>query len=149
MGAIDTTQQSGEFLYSLWNKCWDGCWDSGEYPHGVAPDHQCHVVQTWPITKRTAKRIYFHGGAWCSRQDRERTSFIEIDRFAEDGSAYHRNLRERLYLSPPEIQSHRPQRKSTAELKREMADAHPDRGGNREEFERARDRYLSAKRVSA
>lgn len=142
--AVDTTQ-TGECLYSVRDRCWDGCYDY----EGIGEAHQCYVIQTWPITKKTEKRIYFRGGAGCTRMDRERTSFIEVVRFDEDGSAYHRVLRQRLHLTPPEVHSHRPKPKNVSELKREMADAHPDRGGSREAFETARGQYLRAKRVTS
>lgn len=137
---IDTTQP-GECLYSLWHRCWDGCWD---YDFGgIKPDHQCYALQTWPIIKRTEKRIYFRGGdTGCVDWKRERTSFIDLSKFNADGVAWHRKLQELLHLSrPPEIQT-RPKPKTISELKREMADAHPDRGGTNEAFIAARQRYV-------
>jgi hypothetical protein len=48
-------------LYSLWHRCWDACQDPDD-PYGRKPTHRCYEVVTWPITKVTAKRIYFRGG---------------------------------------------------------------------------------------
>lgn len=117
-------------LYRLYYRCWDDCrWD-------IEPDHQCYEVLSCPITKTTAKRIYF--------LVRGRSYFVVRADFDTDGHVWHRPLHDQLYLTPPEIPG-RPKPKSIPELRREMADAHPDRGGDRDTFMAARARYLAAK----
>lgn len=121
-------------LYRLHDRCWDGCWD---YDFGgIKPDHQCYSVLSYPILKATAKRIYFKD--WCDRK-----YFIDRAAFDAEGAAYHRGLRERLHLTPPEVPA-QSKHKTVSELKREMAEAHPDRGGTDEAFIAARRRYLRA-----
>ena len=58
---------------------------------------------------------------------------------------YHRGMRQLLYLEQPKLPDnyHRP--KSLTELRREMADCHPDRGGSAAEFRAAHARYAAAK----
>jgi hypothetical protein len=79
--------------------------------------------------------------------EQERTYFIDRSAFDADGNAHHRGLRELLHLTRPEIPGGgtRPEPKTISELRREMADAHPDRGGDRDAFMAARGRYLAAK----
>lgn len=132
----------GTALYGLFYRCWDACQDADD-PYGRSPDHRCYIVTTFPVTKTTATRIYFRVVSGTEMQ-REKGYFIARAAFNADGKAYHRGLAENLYLSPPEIQS-RPQPKTVAQLRREMADAHPDRGGDRHAFQLARARYLAAK----
>lgn len=114
-----------EFLYELW----DANWDDG--PLGNYKIHQ------YPITRKTAKRIYFAAG-------HGRTGFVDRQRIETDGEIYYRRFPNRLYLAPPEIPG-APKRPSLAELKAAMAAAHPDRGGTDAEFIAARQRYERAR----
>ncbi|WP_327162075.1 hypothetical protein [Streptomyces zaomyceticus] len=118
-----------EFLYELW----DANWDDG-------PLGNYQILQH-PITKKTPKRIYFalsHG----------RAGFVDRQSIEANGEVWHRPLGRRLYLTPPEI-PHRPKATSLPELRKAMADAHPDRGGTDAAFIAARTRYEDARRTQA
>jgi hypothetical protein len=118
-----------EFLYELW----DANWDDG--PLGN------YKILRHPITKKTAKRIYFtlsNGGS----------SYVDRQRIEADGEVYHGYSRRRLHLTQPEIPS-KPQPPSLPELRKAMADAHPDRGGTNEAFIAARQRYERARAKGA
>ncbi len=117
-----------EYLYELW----DANWDDGPMGNWRILRHE--------ITKKTAKRIYFHL--------RGRTGFVDRQKIEADGEIYHGYTMRRLHLAPPEI-PHRPQSLSLAELKQAMADAHPDRGGTDEAFIAARKRYERARNEAA
>lgn len=119
-----------EFLYELW----DANWDDGPMGNWQILEH--------PITKKTAKRIYFTystGG--------HRTGYVDRQRIEADGEICHGYTLRRLHLAPPEI-PHRPKPPSLAELKAAMAAAHPDRGGSDEAFIAARQRYETARRTA-
>jgi hypothetical protein len=128
----------GRYLYNQW-----GYWpDDNREPWR-------DVIEAWPITKVTAKRVYFTrrfngrdvGNGFADRFALERDRTVKVtDRHGH-----------RVTLTLDEPAPHNPDRpkRSLAELKREMADAHPDRGGDREQFQVARQRYLRAKAVSA
>ena len=138
---LDTCAEP-EFLYRLYYRCADACQDPDD-PYGRKPTHRCYEVIAYAITKVTATRIYFRDGY-------DRRYFIDRAKFAADGRAYHCKLAEVLHLAPPEIPGRtRVEPKSVSELRREMADAHPDRGGNRDTFQEARSRYLAAKARTA
>lgn len=113
-----------EFLYELW----DANWDDGPLGNYKILRHE--------ITKKTAKRIYF-------TYLNGRAGFVDRRKIEADGEIYHGYTRRRLYLAPPKIPS-RPTRPSLAELRKEMAAAHPDRGGTDEAFIAARQRYEQA-----
>ncbi|WP_432140154.1 hypothetical protein [Streptomyces sp. bgisy154] len=129
--STDTTNSEPvicEFLYELW----DANWDDG--PLGN------YQIIAHPITKKTARRIYFtysHAG--------HKPGFVDRQRIEADGEIYHGYTRRRLHLTPPEI-PHRPAKPSLPELRKAMADAHPDRGGTDEAFIAARARYERARR---
>ena len=114
-----------EFLYELW----DANWDDG--PMGNWQIHRN------PITRKTARRIYFtrHG----------HSGFVDRQRIEADGEIWHRSLARYLHLTPPEIPNE-PKPPSLTELKAAMAAAHPDVGGTDEAFIAARRRYEAAKR---
>lgn len=116
-----------EFLYELW----DANWDDGPLGNYKILQH--------PITKKTGKRIYFT----YSTGD-HRTGFVDRQKIEADGEIYHGYTRRRLHLTPPEIPS-RPKPLSLPELRKTMADAHPDRGGSDEAFIAARARYEAAR----
>lgn len=117
-----------EYLYELWDANWDdgplGNWE----------------ILRYPITKKTAKRIYFtdHYG---------RTGYVDRQRIEADGEIFYRPAARLLYLTEPEI-PHRPKPPSLTELKQAMADAHPDRGGTDAEFIAARQRYERARALN-
>ncbi|WP_369043438.1 hypothetical protein [Streptomyces sp. Midd1] len=118
---------AAEYLYELW----DANWDDG--PLGN------YQIRKHPITRKTARRIYFTystGG--------HRAGFVDRQRIEADGEIYHGYTRRRLHLASPEIPT-APKPKSLAELKAEMAAAHPDRRGTDEAFIAARKRYESAR----
>lgn len=128
MSAAEPTP--AEFLYELW----DANWDDG--PLGN------YQVLAHPITKKTARRIYFTystGG--------HRAGFVDRQRIEADGEVYHGYTRRRLHLTPPEIPA-RSKPQTLAELKAAMADAHPDRGGTDEAFIAARQRYERARALT-
>lgn len=116
-----------EYLYELW----DANWDDGPFGNYQVLQH--------PITKKTAKRIYFTYATGAHRG-----GFVDRQRIEADGEIYHGYTLRRLHLNPPEIPG---QRKSPSlpELKQAMADAHPDRGGTHEAFIAARARYERAR----
>lgn len=119
-----------EFLYELW----DANWDDG--PLGN------YQILAHPITKKTARRIYFtySTGGHC-------TGYVDRQRIEADGAIYHGYTLRRLHLTPPEI-PHQPNPPSLPELRKAMADAHPDRGGSDAEFIAARARYERARNAS-
>ncbi|MCG0061687.1 hypothetical protein L0F81_00035 [Streptomyces tricolor] len=118
-----------EFLYELWDANWD------EGPLGN------YQILAHPITKKTPKRIYF------VFLNQRRTSFVDRQKIEAAGEVYHGYTMRRLHLTPPEIPD-REKKPSLPELRKAMADAHPDRGGSDEAFIAARRRYEAA-RLSA
>lgn len=110
-------------------------------------DHDRAVIPL-RVIKRTPRRIYYAR----PRRAAMPTGYIDRQEFERDGE-----IRTRHYWSED---WHLFASKSAAEdyvfpapaagpdlrdLRMAMADAHPDRGGSREEFEAARARYLRAK----
>jgi len=135
-----------EALYRLFDSCYDSCQGLND-PYGRSPDHQCYTVIPYKVTKVTARRIYF-----CDHHGRG--YLIERAAFDAEGRAHHRKIGSALYLAPPALPSRSlPETRPTencspetiSELRRAMADAHPDRGGDRDAFDAARTRYLAAK----
>ncbi|MGW4030771.1 hypothetical protein ACWEFL_15870 [Streptomyces sp. NPDC004838] len=124
-----TTPAPREFLYELW----DANWDDGPLGNYQTLQH--------PITKKTAARIYF---TYCTG----RNGFVDRQRIEADGEIYHGYTRRRLHLTPPEI-PHQATPPSLEELRKAMADAHPDRGGTNEAFIAARQRYERARTQKA
>ena len=120
-----TSPAAAEYLYELW----DANWDDG--PLGN------YQVLAHPITKKTPKRIYFTRGG-------HRAAFVDRQRIEADGEIFYRPIARTLYLTPPEIPD-RPKPPSLTELRKAMADAHPDRGGSNEAFIAARQRYERAR----
>lgn len=113
-----------EYLYELW----DANWDDG--PLGN------YQILRWEITKKTPKRIYFERNG--------RSGFVDRQRIEADGEILHGYTLRRLHLNPPELPS-QPKPPSLPELRKAMADAHPDRGGTDAEFITARTRYENAR----
>jgi hypothetical protein len=133
-------------------------------------------IRKWPIARTTAKRIYFTDGAYISRADLEddtRCPGGHDQRYCEHGnysahgepagqmikrgrgwwdSAHLFTTREaaedELYSRERERQRERAMREPELKrLRREMADAHPDRGGTAEQFMAARKRYEQSLRT--
>ncbi len=123
-------------LYYVWWTCWDACYG---HPDGGG----CDEIRICEVTRVTKKRIYFRdscGSKW--RQEQE--YFVDRATIEREGEVYHRGVRQLLYLNPPKLPDyHRP--KPLTELRREMADCHPDRGGSAAEFRAAHARYAAAK----
>ena len=125
MNLAPSSTYTGEFLYELW----DANWDDG--PLGN------YQVRSHPITRKTSKRIYFtlsHG----------RNASVDRQQIEANGQVFHRPTATTLYLVEPEIPG-RPKPPSLPELRKAMADAHPDRGGSDEAFIAARQRYERAR----
>ncbi|MFB7867406.1 hypothetical protein [Streptomyces sp. NPDC056069] len=116
-----------QYLYELW----DANWDDGPLGNYTILEH--------PITKKTPKRIYFTYSTGVHR-----AGYVDRQKIEADGEIYHGYTMRRLHLAPPEIpqQAKRP---SVADLRKAMADAHPDRGGTDEAFIAARARYERAR----
>lgn len=145
--------------YEYW-ACWDGCW--------TTEPHDCYIVRACPVTRVTPKRIYFRGAADGMKSLRGREMYIDpaaieqggdaVGRLLSNGGVYHCALRAVLHLEPPQREPQALHRviaatapnggKSVAELRREAADLHPDRGGDPDKFRAAHARYMAAKRVS-
>lgn len=122
---VVTETVQAEYLYELW----DANWDDG--PLGN------YQILRHPITKKTAKRIYFTRGG-------SRVAFVDRQRIEAAGEIFYRPIARTLYVAEPEI-PHRPKSPSLSELRKAMADAHPDRGGSDEAFIEARERYERAR----
>lgn len=114
-----------EYLYELW----DANWDDGPLGNYQILRHE--------ITRKTPKRIYFTYG-------NGRSGFVDRQRIEADGEIYHGYTLRRLHLAPPEIPT-QAKPPSLPELRRAMADAHPDRGGSDEAFIAAQQRYEAAR----
>lgn len=128
-GAVPPPNPVG-YLYGIKPGCYaldDITWIPGE------------VVQ-FPITKKTAKRIYYQRPRGSFEWE---SGYVDRQELEAHGSAHvpHWLL---LFAEPPEIPKPAPV-PGLKELKAAMADAHPDRGGTDEAFIAARDRYLRAK----
>ncbi|MCH9729882.1 MAG: hypothetical protein K0U84_09445 [Actinomycetia bacterium] len=138
-----------EHLYYTRWVCWDGC-PPNEDLRGILAGHDCYEIVACPITRSTAKRIYFREPVVRLRSgliDHGPEYFVDRMVIERDGEIFHRGLRKSLQLAPPELRSSPPP-KSVADLRREMADCHPDRGGDPAEFRRAHARYMAAKAVA-
>ncbi|RPK56260.1 hypothetical protein EES43_24770 [Streptomyces sp. ADI96-02] len=118
-----------EYLYGIDTSVHD---DARFYqrPHAVA----------FPVVKKTPKRVYYEING--------RTRFVDRQRLEADGKVqrvggwWESDLT--VYLSEPVVEQPKPA--SLAELKRAMADAHPDReSGSHEAFIAARARYEQAR----
>jgi hypothetical protein len=122
-------------LYYEWHRCWDYC---------PPEPHDCWEVYSFPVSRVTEKRIYFQrlhraNGRVLSEH------FISRAAIEPTGEAYHREVREILHLNRPEPRTYAGPGKSLAELRREVADLHPDRGGDPAAFREAHTRYMKAK----
>ncbi len=134
-----------------------------EYLYGTRvewPEDGPEIRETVPfrVTRKTAKRVYYVRQQY--RGGRETIGFVDRDALERDGEVTRRSGHwweedSRLFatLDAAEeyigIGRHAPKAPDLAQMKQEMADAHPDRGGTAEEFIAARDRYERAVRASA
>jgi len=103
------------------------------------------------VIRRTAKRIYYARPERFGRPPRA-NGYIDRLAFDRDGEIRTRHYHEydyhlfaskaaaEDYVFPPADAG-----PDLRELRMAMADAHPDRGGTREQFAAARERYLRAK----
>jgi hypothetical protein len=114
-------------------------------------DH--HVIKL-RITKKTAKRVYYlRPDAWAD----SRIGFVDRQQLEADGKVWRRSSGwwepdAEVYAEHPDPPSGfylGEQQPDLSELRAEMADAHPDRGGTSAAFIEAHDRYLAAKGRSA
>jgi hypothetical protein len=129
-----------EYLYAI------------EAGHFDGDDSRFYVPQrvvSFPITKKTPKRIYYVASAdW---ELRPRIGFVDRQRIEADGEVYSRNRHWsapdfHLYLNPPALDEPGP---ALAELKAAMRAAHPDMGGTHEDFLRAHEQYEKARAAEA
>jgi hypothetical protein len=113
-------------------------------------------VVACPITRVTAKRIYFRGGASGLLEYSLREFYIDraaierggdvVGKLLSNGGVYHRGVRQILHLEPPVRREFAPvDEKTIAALRKEAADLHPDRGGDPDQFRAAHARYTAAK----
>ncbi|MFI9331898.1 hypothetical protein ACIGZJ_30705 [Kitasatospora sp. NPDC052868] len=99
---------------------------------------------SFAITKKTDRRIYY-----LDRRDRLR--YVDRQAIESAGEVANRSRGWweddfRLHLNPPPLPERiGEQPDDLCELKRAMADAHPDRGGTSEDFQEARERYVRAR----
>lgn len=126
-----------------------------EYLYGTRvewPEDGPEVREAVPfrITRKTAKRVYYVRRQY--RGGRETIGFVDREVLERDGEVIRRSgrwweddLRLFAELDAAEahigVGQHALRVPDLAQLKQEMADAHPDRGGSAEEFIAARKRY--------
>jgi hypothetical protein len=105
-------------------------------------------VIKFPITKITPKRIFY---VRSGDGDDAVIGYVDRQRIQDKGSVYNTGAGgwwapdARLYLEPPDLTLDHAPELSLAELKKAMADAHPDRGGSNEAFIKARAEYQRAR----
>jgi hypothetical protein len=121
-----------------------------------------HHLIPYRITKKTAKRIYYirrepHRDGQVISTDELEIGYVDRQKLEADGEVSNRGVHwsqddSHLYATtdPPEWWNPWRSAWSTetatlSQLRKEMADAHPDRGGDRDRFMAARARYLAAK----
>jgi len=128
-------------------------------------------VQEVPIVRKTAKWIYYASDSWNPRTAVVSPGCISREQFESDrhgypagvipipGNRYVAKPAGRLFFATRKAAEHHlyrgereparqsaPQPAPVKQLRRAMADAHPDRGGTVEEFIQARRRYQMALR---
>ena len=116
--------------------------------HGGEYNDFTACVVAFPITRRTAKRVYY-------LRD-ERVGFVDRAALEANGQV-HRAARWAfesytiLYASPPELDQRlsAERHEDLGILKQRMADAHPDRGGTEEDFIAARAVYQRARSIAS
>lgn len=134
-----------------------------EYLYGTVcywPDDGPEVREVVPfrVTRKTAKRVYYVRRGL--RFGPEYIAFIDREALERDGEVRRKSGHwweddHHLFATRDAAEAHigigagadrpfAPEVPDLAQLKQEMADAHPDRGGTAEEFIAARKRYESA-----
>jgi hypothetical protein len=126
-------------------------------------------VQAVPIVKKTAKWIYYASDSWNRRETVVSPGRISREQFETDRHGYpagvipvpgDRHFAGCLFFATRQAAEHHlhrggereparkpaPQTAFIKQLRRAMADAHPDRGGTVEQFVQARRRYQTALR---
>ncbi len=136
--------------------------------HRGYPAEMRRWVQEVPIVKKTAKLIYYASDSWDRREAVVSPGCISREQLETDGVIPIPGHRHRLgsaghlfFASREDAEAALYQGKgeraergwagapTIRELRRAMADAHPDRGGSAEQFIEARRRYETALRVDA
>src|SRR5260370_35373960 len=102
------------------------------------------------MSRKAAQRVL------VTRPYGDRTGYVSRQALERDGEVWYRAGREHLYATCERAQAiidahpRKPRgRRDLRELRRAMADAHPDRGGTNEEFIAARERYERALRQAS
>jgi hypothetical protein len=128
-------------------------------------------VQEVPIVRKTAKLIFYASDSWDRREAVVSPGCISREQFEADTlypagvipiPGHRHRPAGRLFFASREAaeaalnhgkgeraERVRPQAPPIRELRRAMADAHPDRGGSAEQFIEARRRYEMALRADA
>lgn len=121
-------------------------WDEYEIEHPV--------VVSFPVTRKTAKRVYYARRSFVRVEggpEEIDERYVDRQRLETDGKAtrasgwYEADFT--VYAEPPEL-NQQPTAAPPADVKalrRAMADAHPDRGGDPDAFMAAQARYERAK----
>ena len=136
--------------------------------HRGYPARARRWVQEVPSVKKTAKLIYYASDSWDRREAVVSPGCISREQFETDGVIPIPGYRHRpgptarlffasreaaeaaLYREEGErAKRGRLQAPPIRDLRRAMADAHPDRGGSAEQFIEARRRYETALRADA
>lgn len=116
-------------------------------PHRDEP-FQGYAVRRYRILRMTPRRIYYAKHELCSRCGADPSDLQPVvgylDRQKIESAGEIWDGRRRLYLKPPELAKPLEQPTLT-ELKQQMADSHPDRGGSDEAFISARAEYQRAR----
>jgi hypothetical protein len=108
-------------------------------------------VQEVPIVKKTAKWIFYASDSWNRREAIVSPGCISREQFEADAGpllfATREAAEEDLYRGEREQAGHAAREATRVqELRRAMADSHPDRGGTVEEFIQAHRRYQAVLR---
>jgi hypothetical protein len=133
---LPTRSRIGHSLYYPFDGEWDG-------------NRLGYAVRSYPITRVTAQRVYFDTRLVDGRTGQPvgplRESWVSRRQLEETGGV--RKDGEQLCTEPPELPTWgRPETPvDLSELRRAMADAHPDRGGTTAQFDAARARYVQAR----
>ncbi len=141
-----------------------------EYLYGPCIRHHAHSAQTrrWvqevPIVKKTAKLIYYTSDSWNRREAVVSPGCISREQFEAGvisipGDQHRAGQAGRLFFATREAAEDHlyrgerqragyaaPQPELIRELRRAMADAHPDHGGTAEQFIQAHRRYQATLR---
>lgn len=127
----------------------------GAYAYFSDENTWVRLVTPFRITKRTAKRIYYIRDARDSTGKSgsvDRATLESEGVVTNRGRSYHA-VDYRLYATHEaalaSITPEPAQPPTVAQLRREMADAHPDRGGTNASFRAAHARYEAAKQHAA